>query len=103
MPWLKSVALAVAAGAVLASPGAWAGTLTVLHSFGAGNDGALPFAPPIVFRGKLYGTCQQGGVNNAGTIFSYGLSSHREYVVLNFSDALGTAPHAALTARHQIF
>ncbi len=53
--------------------GGWADR--VLHSFGSGDDGALPFAGVILDgAGNLYGTTQQGGIHtcpvgNCGTVF----------------------------------
>jgi uncharacterized repeat protein (TIGR03803 family) len=48
--------------------GSW--TETVLHSFGAGNDGVLPTAG-VIFdaSGNLYGTTSVGGIHERGTVF----------------------------------
>jgi uncharacterized repeat protein (TIGR03803 family) len=55
-----------------ASPGGvW--TETVLHNFGgAPGDGATPFDAPVVIGsgGVLYGTTENGGTSNNGTVFS---------------------------------
>ena len=47
------------------------GTVTTLHSFGgAPLDGAFPFAGLIQGRdGNFYGTTQQGGAGDIGTIY----------------------------------
>jgi uncharacterized repeat protein (TIGR03803 family) len=46
------------------------GTLTNLHSFTGTNDGAYPVAPLVQGSdGNYYGTTQNGGTNNVGTIF----------------------------------
>jgi uncharacterized repeat protein (TIGR03803 family) len=42
----------------------------VLHSFGAGSDGANPVASLIELKGKLYSTTQGGGAFGLGTVFS---------------------------------
>jgi uncharacterized repeat protein (TIGR03803 family) len=46
------------------------GTETVLHSFAGGSDGAGPEGS-LVFdaAGNLYGTTEQGGADDAGTVF----------------------------------
>jgi uncharacterized repeat protein (TIGR03803 family) len=42
----------------------------VAHSFGAPGDGALPYSSLIFDAdGNAYGTTDQGGANNAGTVF----------------------------------
>src|SRR6267143_2555062 len=47
-----------------------AGTLTVLHEFAGGTDGAAPVAGLIqAADGNFYGTTSQGGASNAGTVF----------------------------------
>ncbi len=46
------------------------GTLTTLHSFAAGSDGAAPEAGLVQGSdGNFYGTTYYGGVYNAGTVF----------------------------------
>jgi len=46
------------------------GTETVLYAFKGGSDGALP-SPTLVAdgAGNLYGTTEEGGTSNAGTVF----------------------------------
>jgi len=46
-----------------------AGALTVIHSFGGGNDGRGPDAGLTNVGGVLYGTTYAGGAYNRGTIF----------------------------------
>lgn len=47
-----------------------AGSYQVIYSFTAGADGSFPRAALTVGPdGQLYGTCQYGGTNNAGSIF----------------------------------
>jgi len=46
------------------------GTQTVLHSFAGGNDGAFPYGALVRDeQGNLYGTTNQGGSFNQGTVF----------------------------------
>ena len=46
------------------------GNETILHSFGSGGDGAFPHAALLMdSAGNLYGTTEQGGTNNGGTVF----------------------------------
>jgi uncharacterized repeat protein (TIGR03803 family) len=47
-----------------------AGKETVLHSFGAASDGALPQAGLVDVDGTLYGTTIYGGAHDEGTVFS---------------------------------
>jgi uncharacterized repeat protein (TIGR03803 family) len=48
------------------------GTITTLHAFqGGASDGALPLALTMGLDGALYGTTENGGVNDCGTIFRY--------------------------------
>ena len=51
-----------------AAGGGW--TEKVLHSFGNGTDGADPYAG-LIFdaAGNLYGTTDEGGTYNHGTVF----------------------------------
>ena len=61
------------------------GSYTVLHSFGAGTDGSLPWAG-VVFdaKGNLFGTTQTGGSNNAGTVYKIDTSGN-ESVLYSFA------------------
>ena len=48
--------------------GSW--TEKVLHSFGNGTDGAIPYAGLILdAAGNLYGTTFEGGIHGYGTVF----------------------------------
>ncbi len=44
---------------------------TIIHSFGAGEDGANPGYGPLLFdqAGNIYGTTQGGGSGGAGTVY----------------------------------
>jgi uncharacterized repeat protein (TIGR03803 family) len=47
-------------------------TEQVLHNFGSGTDGSLPYAGLITdATGNLYGTTNSGGSNNYGTVFEF--------------------------------
>ena len=49
------------------------GTLTTLYNF-AGSDGVAPYAGLVQGSdGNFYGTTQQGGANNVGTVFRLGV------------------------------
>src|SRR6266487_1573804 len=45
-------------------------TLTTLHSFTGGTDGANPWAGLLLSGNILYGTASSGGLSNRGTVFA---------------------------------
>lgn len=75
------------------------GTLSRLHNFGGGADGADPVAGLTYLRGVLYGTTSNGGdgLHGNGTIFSIN-GSGQEQVVYSFggTSKAGVAPVAPL-------
>jgi uncharacterized repeat protein (TIGR03803 family) len=78
------------------------GQETILHSFGAGSDGANPTSRLLYVNGTLYGTTAQGGKNGGGTVFSVTLDGS-EKVLHNFEsnysppEKYGSIPEAGLT------
>ena len=63
------------------------GQESVIHSFGAGDDGASPYSGVIgaVRYGTLYGTTVLGESNSyCGTVYSLTLSSGEEHILHNF-------------------
>jgi uncharacterized repeat protein (TIGR03803 family) len=79
------IVLVVALAAFIATPSALAQTYSVRWSFN-GPNGSNPFTNPVVdSEGNLYGTTNDGGQNNFGTIFK--LDPQGLFVVLyNFTD-----------------
>jgi uncharacterized repeat protein (TIGR03803 family) len=73
------------------------GASTVLHNFGAAGDGANPSGPPVAIGGALYGVTETGGAAQAGTIYSYALSSGQENVAYNFTGANNDESDGGLT------
>ena len=80
--------------------GGW--TETVLHSFGGGTDGGLPYAG-LIFdgAGNLYGTTEAGGIYGGGTVFEFSPrqgGGWTETVLHNFNPATtdGSGPQASL-------
>jgi len=72
-------------------------TESVLYSFAGGKDGVFPFAGVTNVGGTLYGTTQQGGASNLGTVFE-STSSGAESVLYSFAGGSdGDAPNAGLT------
>jgi uncharacterized repeat protein (TIGR03803 family) len=70
----------------------------VLYSFQGGTDGAYPFGGITVMNGTLYGTTQQGGSNDKGTVFAI-TSSGSESVLYSFGGKKdGAEPFAGLMA-----
>jgi uncharacterized repeat protein (TIGR03803 family) len=68
-----------------------------LHEF-AGADGANPsgIATSSENNDILFGTTENGGDNNAGTIFNYNLVSNSFTKVFNFTNSLGSKPQGGL-------
>ena len=81
-----------------AAGGAW--THTVLHNFGiSATDGALPALSGVLYRGgKLFGTTQQGGANNDGTVFVLvpTTTGWAEHILHDFTGNDGGAPTGGL-------
>lgn len=75
-----------------------AGTVTVLHSFGGGADGAFPTAGLNLDKaGNLYGATQSGGTFSVGTVFKVDPSG-AETVLYNFTGGTdGANPSSAVT------
>jgi len=73
------------------------GTETVLHNFGAGTDGRMPYAVLIADKkGRLYGTTPFGGANDSGTVFRL-TPGGTEKVLHSFDGSDGANPYAGLT------
>ncbi len=69
----------------------------VLHSFGSGGDGTLPWSDLFYQDDALYGTTYRGGANDRGTAFKFALSGAKS-VVYSFkgSSADGFSPRAGV-------
>ena len=72
------------------------GTVTVLHTFNAGTDGAFPWGPPILASdGNFYGTASDGAKNNG---LVYKITSTGTYTTIySFDQTHGTYPIASPT------
>ena len=74
---------------------------TVLHSFGNGTDGEIPYAG-LTFdaAGNLYGTTYEGGIHSLGTVFELsprGGGGYTETVLHSFGNGTdGQYPYAGL-------
>jgi uncharacterized repeat protein (TIGR03803 family) len=72
------------------------GTITLLHTFNAGTDGAFPWSAPILASdGNYYGTASGGSKNN-GLVYKV-TSSGTYTTVYDFNQTNGTYPIAAPT------
>ena len=70
----------------------------VLYSFQGGADGAYPFGGITEMNGTLYGTTQQGGSQNKGTVFAIATSGSDSVLYSFGSGKDGSEPFAGLTA-----
>jgi uncharacterized repeat protein (TIGR03803 family) len=71
------------------------GAETILYTFVGASDGAHPAAGVIAdSKGNLYGTTQDGGSDNEGTVFKF--TSKGKLIVLNAFNGQGDAPVANL-------
>lgn len=70
------------------------GTYKVLHEFGAiAHDGSYPLSGLVAVNGVLYGTTDEGGTYNRGTLFSI-TTTGTETVLHDFAGADGQNPRA---------
>jgi len=69
-----------------------------LYTFQGQPDGSHPFGGlTMAGDSKLYGVTGQGGVSNAGTIFSYDTATQTYQKLADFTGANGSSPLGALT------
>jgi len=62
-------------------------TLTVLHTFGQGQDGSIPVGTVAQgLNGNLYGLCSIGGTADFGTIYEVSTDGSMYTVLHNFGD-----------------
>jgi uncharacterized repeat protein (TIGR03803 family) len=72
------------------------GALSVRANFDS-TTGAYPYGKLVSdSSGNLYGTTQQGGTNNSGTIFKWTASTGTISTLATFSGSTGTSPDAGL-------
>ncbi len=66
------------------------GTITTLHSFTGGADGSFPITGLIIDGNEnLYGTTENGGSNNSGTVFKLTKSNGGSYSFSTLADLSG--------------
>jgi uncharacterized repeat protein (TIGR03803 family) len=75
-----------------------AGAVTILYSFAADDiNGTSPQGALIqASDGNLYGTCYEGGTNNAGTVFRISTSGHLTKVYDFMTGSVGSHPLAGV-------
>jgi uncharacterized repeat protein (TIGR03803 family) len=89
-------------GTVFEIAGGWKagstmGTITTLATFSGGN-GAAPYASLTLDpAGNLFGTTEQGGANNDGTVFEIAKGSNAVTTLVSFNGTNGQHPYAGLT------
>jgi uncharacterized repeat protein (TIGR03803 family) len=78
------------------------GSLSVLHTFAGGADGANPQGDLLRTKaGKLYGATNVGGAHNDGTVFELDPDG-TETVLHSFAGADGAIPVAGLARSHGV-
>src|SRR5882762_1794370 len=84
-PCLKQFILVAAVSTAMVASAA---NYSVLHHFtGSTNDGAYPYGKLIVSGGVLYGTTENGGSGNGGTVFRLDADG-ANFALLNPSNGL---------------
>jgi uncharacterized repeat protein (TIGR03803 family) len=69
----------------------------VLYTFDGDSSGSGPMASLIKLDGRLYGTTTAGGAYGDGTVFSLGMTTHKERVLYSFGKGSdGQDPEAPL-------
>jgi uncharacterized repeat protein (TIGR03803 family) len=71
--------------AAIGTPAAQAQTLTVLHTFTGGTDGANPNGGLLLHAAKLYGTTANGGYLDNGTVFQLDIDTGQNTVLHIFT------------------
>jgi len=73
------------------------GTITILHNFNFGTDGAFPWGPPtLASDGNFYGTTSGGGTKGSGIVYKI-TSSGTFTTIYKFDIAHGFSPIAPPT------
>jgi uncharacterized repeat protein (TIGR03803 family) len=75
------------------------GKQTVLYSFTGGTDGGGVFEMSLATdnKGNLYGTTEEGGTSEVGTVFKVNIKAKTEKVLYNFTgSADGASPSSGL-------
>jgi len=75
-----------------------AGTVTILYSFLSDDpNGTAPLGALIqASDGNLYGTCDEGGTSNAGTVFRISTSGHLSKIYDFATGSVGSHPQAGV-------
>jgi uncharacterized repeat protein (TIGR03803 family) len=96
----RTFGCAIVLAALVSANSVWAaGKETVLYSFkNNGADGNIPAGDLLNVNGTLYGTTQNGGTSNIGTVFSINPFTGAETVLYSFQNngEDGTYPAAGL-------
>jgi uncharacterized repeat protein (TIGR03803 family) len=68
------------------------GAFSVLHNFNCGTDGGYLTGNVLEYKGSLYGTAQEYGANDDGTVWRYDISTTTFTVLHNFDGSDGEFP-----------
>lgn len=80
---------------------------TVTHSFQNGMAEGYPYANPLIQDSldinKLYGTTENGGKYNSGTLFTVRKDGSQFRILLNFSQAIGASPQGLVQSGNYLY
>lgn len=75
----------------------------LLHSFDSTNEGRNPNGPLVVANGRIYGTTEDGGAGDSGTVFSMNIDGTGFAVLHTFANADGHFPNGVVLSGDTLY